>query len=126
MANDPATVVEQAYAAVDRADADALIALLADDVEMADEVTKGWLRGTVAVAAYLRDALAGLSGIRSEVRDVAVRELGDTAVVSYAVTQRYPIDGALATVAGPGTVVLRRVAGGWRIALIQSTPFPAD
>lgn len=126
MSSEMRAIVEAAYAAVDRADADGLLALCADDVEMADEVGRRWLRGRVAVAEQVRRELAEIPGITSEVRDLEAREIGEVAIVTYAVTQRYRDAGRAVVVDGPGTVVLRRVHGAWRIALIQSTPFPLD
>jgi len=126
MSHEMQVMVEAAFAAVDAADADGLLALCADDVELADEVGRRWIRGHAAVLEQVRRELAEFPGITSEVRDVMTREVGDVAIVTFSVTQRYSDAGRELIVDGPGTVVLRRVHGAWRIMLIQSTPFPRD
>ena len=83
-----------------------------------------WIRGHGDVEAQVRRELVDIPGITSEVRDLVAREIGDVVLVTFSVTQRYVADGRTVVVDGPGTVVLRRVHGAWRIALIQSTPMP--
>jgi transcriptional regulator with XRE-family HTH domain len=69
-------------------------AMLADDVELADELTSGWLRGRDRVAAYLQAQRGVITNITSEAADVASRRLGDDeTMLTFGLRQTYDLDG---------------------------------
>jgi hypothetical protein len=67
---------------------------LRDDVEMADEITGGWLRGRAEVTNYLERLTEQCSDVTSTLDSVESRMLaGDLGMVTFFVRQEYLLDG---------------------------------
>ena len=80
---------------MDKEDWEQLVGMLADEVELADELTATWLRGRDRVAAYLRAQTGVVTDIHSNASDTAARRLGgDDVLVTFNLRQRYRLDGA--------------------------------
>src|ERR1700745_1522409 len=54
---------------LDAMEVDALGAMLTDDAQSVDEITRGWTRGRAAIDAYLDQLRGTVSDIRSHARD---------------------------------------------------------
>src|SRR5436190_7257103 len=63
------------FAALDRKDFDHLVAISADDVQVVDEISGGWLRGQRDIDAYLRQLGGEVSNIASSPRDIHTAEI---------------------------------------------------
>jgi transcriptional regulator with XRE-family HTH domain len=80
---------------MDKEDWEQLVGMLAEEVELADELTATWLRGRDRVAAYLRAQTGVVTDIHSRASDTATRQLGgDDVLVTFNLRQRYRLDGA--------------------------------
>jgi transcriptional regulator with XRE-family HTH domain len=74
-------------------DWDQLTTLLADDVELADELTATWLRGRERVAAYLQAQDNVVTDITNAASDISSRTFGDRVLVTFSLRQRYLLEG---------------------------------
>jgi transcriptional regulator with XRE-family HTH domain len=74
-------------------DWDQLTTLLADDVELADELTATWLRGRERVAAYLKAQDNVVTNITNAASDISSRTFGDRVLVTFSLRQRYLLEG---------------------------------
>ncbi len=80
---------------LDKEDWERVADMLADDVELADELTATWLRGRERVAAYLRAQTGVVTDIRSRASDTSARQLGGGDVlITFNLRQHYRLDGA--------------------------------
>jgi transcriptional regulator with XRE-family HTH domain len=94
--------------------------MLADDVELADELTATWLRGRDAVAAYLRASTGVVTAIASTASDVASRVIGDaTDLHTFELRQRYRLDGQERRERFTGCAIFRHGDGRARLVLLQ-------
>lgn len=117
-------MAQRLFALVDALDLDGVRALMTDDCEEVDEISRTWRRGRAAVEAYFEEVLAAISDVHTDLRDVAVREWADTGIVTCVIDQRYRYDGRDERITAPTTLLLRREDGDWRIALMHTVPLP--
>jgi uncharacterized protein (TIGR02246 family) len=117
-------VVRELLAALDRNDAEGIMRTGADDIVGIDEISRRWLLGREAVAAYVRQLVTAVQDVRSELRDVHELTWGDSGLVTCWLEQDYPLQGTRQHISAPTSVVLRREAAGWRIVLFHSIPLP--
>lgn len=120
-----ATRTSEFYRLVDAKDEAGLRAILADDTQAADEITRGWLRGRPAMEAYLRDVLPHMTEIHTTIDDVGVRAWGDVEVETCMLRQTYVFDGKRSAIEAPTTMIWRREGEAWRLALAHSIPLSA-
>jgi ketosteroid isomerase-like protein len=119
----PDQTVSELFDALDRLDIEAIESLFDDEPQGVDELSGGWRRGRQALRDYFAQMTsAGLSDVRSTVADVHTADWGDTALVTLVLDQTYMFQGEPHAIHSPSTFVLRRHAGGWRIALVHSVP----
>jgi ketosteroid isomerase-like protein len=112
----------QFTASLDALDVDAMVTVLADDVEGVEEISRQWLRGRDAVAGYMRELATQVSDVRSELRDLNERVWGDVGVVTCWLDQTYTYAGQPVRISAPTTLVFRRDAGEWNLVLFHSVP----
>ena len=118
------TAVRQFAASLDALDVDALVSVLADDVEGVEEISRQWLRGHDAVAGYLRELATHVSDIHTTLRDVNERMWLDVGVVTCWLDQTYTFGGEVVRISAPTTLLFRSEAGQWKLALFHSVPLP--
>jgi uncharacterized protein (TIGR02246 family) len=119
----PDEVVRELFRALDALDVGRIESLFTDDIQGVDELSGGWRRGRDAVHEYLESVVeAGLANLHSELSDVSASEWNDTAVVTLVLDQTYAIGAEDQRVHAPTSVVLRRIEGEWRCALLHSVP----
>ena len=87
------TALRQVLDVMETEDWDQLTSLLADDVELADELTATWLRGRDRVAAYLRAQTGIVTNITNTASDISSRMIGDRVLVTFSLRQRYLLEG---------------------------------
>ena len=119
-------VVRRMMGAFDSLDIDAAEQLIASQAQGVDEIARRWLRGRDDIAAYFRQLTPMLSDVHSEISDVHETVWDDTGVVTMWIEQDYTLDGTPTHVSAPTTMVLRREAGEWKVALVHSVPMPED
>jgi ketosteroid isomerase-like protein len=82
------------------------------------------VRGRPEFDSYLRELMASVSDLRTELKDAEERVWGDTGVLTCWLDQDYTANGAAQHVSAPTTVVLRREGGEWKMSLFHSIPLP--
>jgi uncharacterized protein (TIGR02246 family) len=131
MAQETATSLEQQvhriFELVDAMDTDGMAAMIADDGQGVDEISRGWMRGRDALEEYFGQLENMVDGVSSRVRDVHVADWGDTGVVTCVVDQTYTMGGEEQQITAPTSITLRRQAGDdWKIAVFHSVPLPDE
>jgi len=119
-------VVQGVFDALDKADPEAAISVVAGDAQGIDEISRSWIRGTGEMSGYIRQMMSSVSDVHSEVRDVHEAAWGDTGVVTFWLEQDYTLEDERAHISAPTTCVLKRHAGEWKIALFHSIPLPPE
>ena len=123
MSLDPKSVILAAFKAVDNADAEALLDMMADDITQIDEISKKWSRGKAEVAAVVRPMFDLVKSIKSSIFDVHVQTSNDIAIVTFMLDQSYVFEGQQVAIFAPTSCVLRQEKGVWKFVLIHTMPF---
>jgi ketosteroid isomerase-like protein len=118
--------VRKVMEAFDRKDFTAITAMTTDDAQAVDEISRRWLRGGKEIEDYFAEVGPAIDQISSELSDVHEQDWGDTGLVTCWLEQDYLFDGGQEHVSAPTTMVLRRIDGEWRIALIHSVSLPQE
>jgi ketosteroid isomerase-like protein len=108
---------------LDALDLNGLGALIADDAQSVDEITRGWTRGRVAIEEYLSQLKDTVSDVHSRMSDAQESVWGDVGLVTFVLDQTYTMDGQQQTISAPTSILFRRQNGDWKIALIHTVPF---
>ena len=116
------SMAQELFDALDRKDFDRIVRMATDDVQGIDEISRGWLRGRAAMEAYFTSMAEQISNIRSTLSDLNAVELGDVGIVTLVLDQEYDMGGQRTSIHAPTSIVVRRVDGGWRVALLHSVP----
>jgi ketosteroid isomerase-like protein len=130
MAQETATSLEQQaqriFEMVDAMDTRGMAAMIADDGQGVDEISRGWMRGRSAIEEYFGQLPNMIDGVSSRVRDVHTSEWGDTGVITCVVDQTYTMGGEQQQITAPTSITCRRDGGDWKIAVFHSVPLPDD
>jgi ketosteroid isomerase-like protein len=105
---------------VDAKDEAGLRAMLADDAQGVDEVTRGWVREPAAIEKYFHDLLPAISDMHSTVTDVEARSWGDVSVETSMIHQTATFGGKPVELDAPTTTIWRRQGDTWKLALIHT------
>lgn len=128
MAQETATSLEQQahqlFELVDQMDTAAMAAMITDDGQGVDEISRGWMRGRSALESYFTQLEQMVDEVHSQVRDVHVTEWGDAGVVTCVVDQTYTMEGEQQKVTAPTSMTFRREGDEWKVALFHSVPLP--
>jgi ketosteroid isomerase-like protein len=124
MAGTMAETIQRVFDALGKADPGSAIALVTDDAQGIDEISRRWMRGIGEMTGYIREMLEVATDVHSEIGDVHETEWGDTGVVTFWLEQDYTLEGERSHISAPTTCVLRREQGEWKIALFHSIPLP--
>lgn len=109
---------------LDAMDLDGLGAMLADEAQSVDEISRGWTRGRAAVEAYMSQLKDTVSDVRSRMADPHETVWGDVALVTFVLEQTYTMGGQRHAISAPTSLVFRRQDGDWKVALIHTVPIP--
>jgi ketosteroid isomerase-like protein len=115
-------IVNALFRSIDARDAAAVAELLTDDAAMADEMSRGWVRGKAHIQEFVGTTFAEVESITSAVSDVVIRESADHATVTLMLTQSYVRDGQPGSIVAPTSLTLERGGGDWLISVMQSSP----
>src|SRR3954452_7674420 len=127
MAGSPMSLEQQAqriFELVDSMDTTAMAALITDDAQGVDEISRGWMRGRASLEAYFAELDGMVDEVQSRPSDIHVTEGGDAGVVTCVVDQAYTMDGREQRITAPTSMTFRREAGEWRIVVFHSVPLP--
>jgi ketosteroid isomerase-like protein len=129
--NDTATTslaqeVRRMLELLDALDTESLGAMLTDDAQSVDEISRGWTRGRPAIEAYLSQLEGSVSDVHSQMRDLQEMVWGDVGLVTFVLDQTYKMDGEEQSISAPTSILFRRQQGDWKVALIHTVPIPDD
>jgi len=119
-----ATRASQFFRLLDAKDETALRAQLSEDPQATDEITRGWLRGRAALAAYFVENLPRITEVNSRINEAEERRWGDVEVDTFVLRQSYVYDGTRYDIEAPTTMIWRREGDTWKLALMHSIPLP--
>jgi ketosteroid isomerase-like protein len=109
---------------LDEMDVEGLAAMLTDDAQGVDEISRGWRRGRAELSDYLSALEGTVVDVQSEMSDLHATSWGDVGVVTFMLGQTYEIDGRKQILSAPTSLVFRRQGDDWKVALIHSVPLP--
>jgi len=118
------SVVQEMMTAYDHRDAAKIVAMLTEDAQGVDDLSRKWMRGNGAMNDYFRQFGPMLTDIRTDLGDVSETIWGDAGLVTLWMEQDYKVNGEQQHFSGPMSVGLRREHGEWRVALIHAVPMP--
>ncbi len=107
---------------LDAKDEPGILALMTDDAQVVDEITRRWYRGKHQIGLALREIFSRLADIHSTAEDMHSARWGDVEVETFLLHQVYDLDGATCSVVSPTCLLWRRTTEGWKLALIESIP----
>ena len=116
--------VQRMLELLDAMDLDRLGAMLTDDAQSVDEITRGWTRGRAAMETYLSQLKGTVSDVHSRMSDAQESVWGDVGLVTFVLDQTYTMDGQQQTISAPTSIVFLRQADDWKISLIHTVPIP--
>jgi uncharacterized protein (TIGR02246 family) len=119
-------IVNALFRSIDARDAAAVAELLTEDAAMADEMSKGWVRGKAQIQEFVETTFAAVEAITSAVSDVVIRESADHATITLMLTQNYVLGGKPGSIVAPTSLMLERGDGNWLISVMQSSALADD
>jgi ketosteroid isomerase-like protein len=109
---------------LDSLDMSGLAAMLTDDAQGVDEISRGWTRGRAALEAYLAQVEGTVTNVRSQLSDFHATAWADTGLVTFVLDQAYNMNGQEKRLSAPTSLLFHRHDDGWKVALIHSVPIP--
>jgi ketosteroid isomerase-like protein len=109
---------------LDAMDLAGLGAMITDDAQSIDEISRNWRRGRAAVESYLSQLEGAVTAVRSQIIDLHAMSWDDTGLVTFVLDQTYQTHGAHETISAPTSLLFRRQGDAWKVALIHSVPLP--
>jgi ketosteroid isomerase-like protein len=107
---------------LDAMEIEALSAMLTDDAQSVDEITRGWTRGRPAIDAYMAHLRDTVSDVHSRAGDMRTTHWDATGLVTFVLEQTYLMNGERQELTAPTSILYRREGESWRIALIHTVP----
>jgi ketosteroid isomerase-like protein len=109
---------------VDSLDLDGLGAMLTDDAQGIDEISRRWMRGRAALEAYFAQLKDTVSDSRSQLSDLHATRWDEVGLVTCVLDQTYRITGQHERSTAPASMIFRHQDGSWKLALIHFVPIP--
>jgi uncharacterized protein (TIGR02246 family) len=126
MPQETATELEQQvrriFELLDAMDTRGMAAMIAEDGQGVDEISRGWMRGRDAIEQYFAQLENMVEGVSSRVSDVHVSDWGDVGAVTCVVHQTYTLGGQEQDITSPTSITLRKQGDEWKIAVFHSVP----
>lgn len=116
-------LVRDAYKAMAQLDVGHITGLMTDEIQGVDEITRAWKRGP-EVREHLNELIKLVTRLDSTITDLVVKEWGDTALVTFMVTQAYTVGEFSNEVKAPTSMVMRREGDTWKVVLFHSVALP--
>ena len=128
MSEQAATSLEQQvrriFELVDALDTAGMAAMITDDAQGVDEISRGWMRGRAALEGYFGQLQDMVDEVRSQVSDFHATEWGGAGVVTCVVDQTYKMHGQEQRITAPTSLTFRREGDDWKLAVFHSVPLP--
>jgi ketosteroid isomerase-like protein len=112
------------FEVIDAMDIRAMAAMITDDAQGVDEISRAWIRGRAALEHYFGQIEGAVDEVHSRVHDVHVTEWGDAGTVTCVLEQTYRAQGREHRITAPTSLTFRREGGEWKIAVFHSVPLP--
>jgi SnoaL-like domain len=109
---------------LDAMDVARISAMITDGAQGIDEIARSWTRGRAAMDAYLAELAGAVQDVRSQITDLHVISWNDTGLVTFVLQQTYRLEDEPQSLSAPTSLVFKREAGAWKVALIHSVPLP--
>jgi ketosteroid isomerase-like protein len=116
--------VHQLFELLDSMDIKGISAMLTDDAQGIDEISRRWMRGKAALDEYFSQLEGAVSEPKSEVSDLHAMAWGEVGLVTFVLDQTYKMNGEEHRISAPTSIVFNRDEGGWKVALIHTVPLP--
>jgi ketosteroid isomerase-like protein len=107
---------------LDAMDLAGLSAMITDDAQSIDEISRNWRRGRAALESYLSQLEGAVTDVRSQISDLHAISWDDTGLVTFVLDQTYQTHGEQETISAPTSLLFRRQRDAWKVALIHSVP----
>jgi ketosteroid isomerase-like protein len=114
--------VHRLFELLDSMDIRGISAMLTDDAQGIDEISRRWMRGKAALDAYFAQLEGTVSEPNSQVRDLHATAWGEVGLVTFVLDQTYKMDGEEHRISAPTSIVFNRHDGGWKVAMIHTVP----
>lgn len=126
MSADTATTLEQEvhrlFERLDSMDIRGLSAMLTDDAQGIDEISRRWMRGKAALEDYFAQLEGTVSEPSSQVSDFHAVAWGEVGLVTFVLDQTYKMNGEEHRISAPTSIVFNRADGSWKVAMIHTVP----
>jgi ketosteroid isomerase-like protein len=128
VSDDTATTLEQEvhrlFELLDSMDIRGISAMLTDDAQGIDEISRRWMRGKAALDAYFAQLEGTVSEPKSQVSDLHATSWGEVGLVTFVLDQTYKMNGEEHRISAPTSIVFNRDNSGWKVAMIHTVPLP--
>ncbi|MEB3165870.1 MAG: nuclear transport factor 2 family protein [Cyanobacteriota bacterium] len=119
----PTQILHDLFAALDRKEAEQILALMSPDIVMVDEISRRWLRGKDSVARQLNTVLAAAGMVHSQLSDLQSKALGSDAFLCTGwLDQSYTLNGDELTISAPLTACLTASDDSWVVVSLHAIP----
>ena len=125
MAGDTTTLereVHRVFELLDALDVKGLSAMLTEDAQGVDEISRRWMRGRAALGDYFAQLEGSVSDPKSQVSDLRATAWGEVGLVTFVLDQSYTMNGEEQRISAPTSMVFRSDDGGWKVAMIHTVP----
>jgi len=123
MSGTAAQILDDLFFALDRRDADAILALMSPHIVMVDEISRRWLRGKDAVAGQIKAVLSAADSVQSRLSDLQIQPLEPQAVLVTAwLDQTYILNGDEQTITAPLSACLQADGDTWLVSSLHAIP----
>lgn len=110
------------FKALDQKDFTSMLKTLDAKAEGSDEITKKWIRGRKAFAAYAKRIEPEISALNSRIYGLHTRRVGAVGLATYNLKQSYSLSGRRHKLDFVMSTVLVKRGTGWKVSLIHMTP----
>ena len=124
MPNKLEAAMREMFDTLGRDDPEAMLGHFSREPQGIDELSREWMRGRDAMAAYIRGMLSQVKDVKSEIRDFHEVIVGDLGLATFWLEQEYTLGGEKHHVSAPSSAVLQLEDGEWKIVLFHSIPLP--
>ena len=110
------------FKAVDRKDFSVVLKMTDKNAEAIDEITKKWIRGKPAFKRYVSRLGPEISDIKSRIRALHTRQVGNMGIATFMLQQSYMLSGKRYDLNLASSFVFIKRGTDWRMTLFHQTP----
>lgn len=109
---------------VDALDLDGLGAMLTDDAQGVDQISRRWMRGRAALEAYFAQLKDMGFDSQSQLTDFRATTWDEVGLVTGVLDRTFKITDQHERSSAPASMIFRYQDGSWKLALIHTVPIP--